>query len=303
MGRVSKAIRMLVLLKNHGLLSRKELAELLGETERNVLNIKKELEDAGYKFNSKPGKKGGYELVTRGYLPLMAFEKEDAETLKQLYSIVSKDDSLLNKELYANLLERMIAGNVLEGDDFYRVYDSVTLNCDRKILEEVYQVLQFAISHKLYVEMIYEKTNGEISTFKAQPYYLVTYRNAWYLNAVMNGEPRTYKINRIKNVKLLKETFTRKKKYKFKEDSFDLKEIHVELMVYNRNDIMEYKYSDNQKIGRVGKDMFHFEADMKEYSAYALIKNLGKDCKVLQPEYLRDRLIEEAEEIIKKYKD
>lgn len=303
MGRVAKAIKMLVLLKNRGLLGRNELAELLDENPRNILNIKDELEEAGYEFYSKPGKNGGYELITSVDLPSMVFEKEDTETLKLLHTVVCKDDSLLYNERYADLLERMIAGNVLEGDDFYRVYDSVTLNCDRKFLEKVYQRLQFAISHNCCVEMEYEKTNGEKSHVVVEPYFLVSYRNAWYLNAVKNGEERTYKINRINNLNVTNTQFKRKKKYKFKEDSFDLREVHVELMVFNRNDISEYKYSDNQEIKRVGKDKFHFEADMKEYSAYALIKNLGKECKVIQPEFLRDRLIEEAKEILDKYKE
>ena len=302
MGRVAKAIKMLVLLKNRGLLGRYELAELLDETPRNILNIKDELEEAGYEFYSKPGKNGGYELVTSVDLPAMAFEKEDFENLKLLYTVVSKDDSMINQKEYMYLLERIIAGNVLEGEEFFRVYDSVTLNCDRNFLEKVYQKLRFAISHSLCVEMEYEKTNGEVSVVNVEPYYLVSYRNAWYLNAVKNGEERTYKINRINKLTVTSDKFRKLKKYKFNQNSFDLEDVHVELMIFNRNDISEYKYSDNQVIKRVDVNTFHFEADMKEFSAYALIKNLGKDCRVIQPEYLRDRLIEEAKDIIERYK-
>lgn len=60
MSKVENAFKMLLLIKEHGLLKREELAKLLNVKERQVYNYAHDLKKAGINIKSKPGNKGGY---------------------------------------------------------------------------------------------------------------------------------------------------------------------------------------------------------------------------------------------------
>lgn len=302
MSRVAKAIKMLLVLKSRGKLSRKELSELLDETPRNILNLKKDLEETGYVFHSTPGKNGGYELDTNKTMIPMYFTDKDQDTLRMLQAYVSKDQTLLNQGKYADLLDRMIVSTKDMKEDFYQVYNSVTLLRERSELETIYDQVRYAIENQRLISFTYEKTNGEKSEVRVEPYYLAAYRNAWYIKAIHNLEKRTYKLNRIWDLSIENIPFIRdEKRFDFSQNDFGFDDVHVELIIHNRNDVLEYRYSDDQCIKRIDDTTFLFEANMKEYSAYALIKNLGNSCKVIEPAYLRDRYIEECKGVLEKY--
>lgn len=301
MSRVAKAIKMLLLLKSRGKLSRKELSVLLDETPRNIINLKKDLEETGYVFHSTPGKNGGYVLDKNKTMIPMYFTDKDQDTLRMLQAYVSKDQTLLNQGKYADLLDRMIVSTKDMKEDFYQVYNSVTLLRDRTELESIYDQARYAIENHLMLSFTYEKTNGEKTEVRIEPYYLAAYRNAWYIKAVHNLEQRTYKLNRIFNLRIENIPFVRDdKRFDFNKNSFGFEDIHVELVIHDRNDVLEYRYSDDQIIKRIDDTTFVFEANMKEYSAYALIKNLGKDCKVIEPVSLKERYLQECREVLEK---
>ena len=59
MGKSANCIRMLLLLKARGFLTKEELAQLLETNIRNISEYRKELEEAGYRIESTTGKYGG----------------------------------------------------------------------------------------------------------------------------------------------------------------------------------------------------------------------------------------------------
>lgn len=68
MGKVNNALRMLAVLRSRNKVSRKELAEELEVTVREVTRYKDDLEYAGVNIITTAGKYGGYELQGNDYL-------------------------------------------------------------------------------------------------------------------------------------------------------------------------------------------------------------------------------------------
>lgn len=302
MSKLTQGLKMLMLLKSRGKLSRKELSELLHETPRNVLWLKEEVEKAGFQIKSVPGKHGGYELLMNQVFPEVYFSEADIEILKLIHRNVKMDSNALHQEQCLDLLDRLMARYGGVSDEFYQVYNSVSLNRSREELEFIYEQVKQAIESCYHLEFKYEKPSGIVSKVSLEPYYLIAYRNGWYVKGLKNMKERTYKLNRMSQVCVSEIPFVRKEELCSVEDkSFNFEDIHVELMIHNRNDISEYSYSENQMIKRLDKNTFLLAADMNEYAAWALIKNLGKDCQVLEPEYLKDRLVDEARAIIEEY--
>jgi predicted DNA-binding transcriptional regulator YafY len=69
MHRTSNVIKMLQFLKARGISKKEEIAEYLGVNVRNISEYRKELEEAGYKVTSIPGKEGGYVLEQKDSYP------------------------------------------------------------------------------------------------------------------------------------------------------------------------------------------------------------------------------------------
>ena len=304
MSRAACAIKMLILLKNRGLMSREELAMALpGETKRSILYLKEDLEHAGYEIETVRGKNGGYRLKNVMELPASSFTNEDTEALRNLYNTIRNDSSMINQEQYITALEKIMANLNGDLDDFYRVFESTHLSCGKEVLESNYCLLKRAIRENKFVEFTYTKTNGESKHVRVEPYFLVEYRNCWYLEALYNLEERYYKLNRISDINVSELCFRKDRNRVFSENSFNMKKVKVELRISNeRNDIQEYVYSKDQKIIVNQDGTYTLKASMPEYSAYALIKNLGKDAVIIKPVDLRKKYLKEVQDIMKNYK-
>lgn len=304
MGRTEKALRMLRLLSCRGRISRKELAELLGESERNILSLKEEIVQSGISINSYRGIYGGYEINSDEVIFSRNLNSTDEKLIRQLYSLLIHDNTIVDNEKFAEILENIIIDFNQQGHDVIEVYDSTHLAIPKKILERYYHLCEEAISHNKVIEFDYEKTNGTMSTVRIEPYELISYRNGWYIKGMNKLVMKTYKLNRIKRLEVTNIPFIKNNDYISKEDkSFNLEKIKVKLIITNRNDIKEYIYSNDQHIEEMNDNVFVMTASMPEYTAYALAKNLGSACEIVEPIELKQKVIDDAKKILELYEN
>ena len=71
MSRTVLCLKMLELLKTNEIISKSELAKRLKTKKRNIVELRKELEEYGYKINIILGKQGGYHLVKESSSKIM----------------------------------------------------------------------------------------------------------------------------------------------------------------------------------------------------------------------------------------
>ena len=83
MKRCAACIRMLQLLRSRGFMTREELAQELDTNVRNILEYRKELEEAGYVIEGTTGKYGGYQLKSGTLLPVAGLYEEELRSLQE----------------------------------------------------------------------------------------------------------------------------------------------------------------------------------------------------------------------------
>ena len=191
-----------------------------------------------------------------------------------------------------------------KGQEYIEVYDSTHLAINKKTLENYYEICEKAILQEKIIEFDYEKTNGTNSTVRVEPYELVSYRNGWYIKGMNKLVMKTYKLNRIKHLEMTNIPFIKNKDLISKDDkSFNLSKIKVVMVISNRNDIKEYTYSKDQIIEDIHSNVFKLTATMPHYTAYALAKNLGSSCEIIEPEELKQMVIEDAKKLLVLYEN
>ena len=84
MGKSSMCLQMLQLLNTGRVYKCSELAEILETNSRNIIEYKKELEEAGYYITSIPGKYGGYKLEKTCLIPSLRLLGNEEKAIKMI---------------------------------------------------------------------------------------------------------------------------------------------------------------------------------------------------------------------------
>lgn len=112
MGKVNNALRMLAILRSRKKVTRRELAEELEVTVREVTRYKKDLEYAGVNIITTAGKYGGYELQGNDYLLNLDLSNNEIialdstlETLKYCGSHLYYDLRNIKDKIHASINE------------------------------------------------------------------------------------------------------------------------------------------------------------------------------------------------------
>ena len=90
MSKSSMCIQMLQILNSGRVYKVSELANLLETNPRNILEYKKEIEDAGYCIIGIPGKYGGYKLDKTGTIPSIKFTEEEKKAIVEASAYLNK---------------------------------------------------------------------------------------------------------------------------------------------------------------------------------------------------------------------
>ena len=314
MNRTALSLRMLQILKARGLVKKCELAELLETNQRNIIELKKELEVAGYDIETFNGKAGGYRLNANALLPVCALSPEQQTALQDAYTYLrSLDNYIFNKD-FELAFEKVLAGNVTTtlNDDFTIIGSHMVMPIAE--LRTNYQMIKTAISDRTRIVIGYRPKNQTINNWIIHPYDLFQYKDMWYLVGYRQKQDGvcdkviTLKLNRIVSIK---QTTI---KYHFPED-FNIKEYvskfgmvigkkqEIVLKINKRYYLSEYIYGEDQQITSVDDETVILSVVMQgEISIKQLVLSLGSDCEVIKPKWLRDYMIDVGEKLNQIYK-
>jgi predicted DNA-binding transcriptional regulator YafY len=208
MHRTSNVIKMLQFLKARGISKKEEIADYLGVNVRNISEYRKELEEAGYKVTSIPGKEGGYVLEQKGLLPTIDLTDAEAMAITMVHrqyrqlsqpTLLKEFESAMQKILQFRNDQREL--HIVEG---------VRYNISGKEIEDLFFIIQHAITSKVKLEIDY-RTKSEPSTIRVvHPYEVFQYRSMWYVivRSEVSGNIFVLKFNRINKVKTLNEYYS-----------------------------------------------------------------------------------------------
>jgi len=170
--------------------------------------------------------------------------------------------------------------------------------------KNAFQDIKYAILNKRVIEFVYNNSYGQEMKRQVEPLQIWFKDKYWYIKAYCrekNGY-RIFKINRIKDIKILDETFEREISEEIEEERQDFKIITLELEISKELSYRVYDEFKKEDVIEKEDGSFRVKVEFPENDwVYGYILSFGENIKVLSPEYARDILKEKLEKTLKNY--
>lgn len=316
--RLHRMISILLLLEEKGKVKAGDLAEKLETSVRTIYRDIDALCEAGIPIKTETGPKGGIQFMDGYKVNIKDLNKEDIINL-YLSSMGVKPDQTSEggmKVTTALLKLQKVLSPELNGDldtlkrRFY--VDDMPWWGKKQKMDYADMFMQ-AIWQSYKLRITYEKPGGEVTERNIRPYGIVVNQMDWYMIAYCekSHDLRTFKCERIKRCVCLFEKFTlphnfsakeywESSKKLFKETCMENDKYPVILKVDKKHlDLLKefpvYEIKEVDHAYEVTLNLYHYERAKRE-----ILKMTGY-AEVIRPEKLRNDLIEELKQIIKKY--
>lgn len=301
MNKTALAIRMLELLYSYGKLDRKQLSELLETTPRKIIDLKMELETAGYYIESITGKNGGYRLKDHLILPTLNLTESQKKSLLYAYEYLKmKNDFLYQKELN-EVIEKV---KIVSNTDYYDgsiIYQKEESRSD--ISKDIIEKIEDCIQKKLRIYLEYQSLSSKnIKSYCVEPYWVIYFEKSFYLIGyeINKNGFRMFKLvnQRLKSMKFTNEKFIALD-YKLDKiiGQFGLIKnelFQVEFLVKGLEArlLYERKIGINDKKEWIDDDTLKVETTVEGiYWIKKLLLSIIKDVEVISPTYLKGEII------------
>ncbi len=329
MFRTALCMKMLMILYTRDIVSIKDLAEELDTNQRNIPEYRKELEAAGYIIETVSGRYGGYRLKKNDFFPTVRLTDAEKKALVGSFEYITNQKNFPSMPAYRTAMEKIMAAN-----RYRTTKDSELIAIPRQPFsmseEELgarYAAISDCIEHRKKFKMEYRSNDNVVRERIVHPYELFMYNNAWFMLSYneIAADLRYFKLNRIVSFSVLPQKFTQI--YGYREgsgwheyiDKFRLKKapdwsgelggenasMRIKLCLSGKPAMYahEYLYGIDQVVTEIDADntIIEFTAEYK-YNTVQLVLGFGADCKVLEPEWLRDEVLAQVEKIKILYK-
>lgn len=314
MGKAAMCIKMLQILNSGRVYKISELATLLDTNSRNIIEYKKELDECGYYINTIPGRNGGYQINNTFLMPTLKLTEDEYDTLKDSTNyLLSRNDFFHKDELESIMGKVYSTVNKYRSEDHLTIIYRFPISMESDELKKRMNLIEDAISAKKVIRVKYISQKNFINEYNYHPYELFMYNNTWFVI----GWSEKYcdilylKVNRFMSIELTDQTF---KVYKLYNKSNYINEFgfknngewyHVEFIAKDiyASIIKERTYGKNQQIEEIDNKHTLVKVDMqnKDDIIRFIIKHTNY-IDVIEPEWLKDALVNISQNIIDKYK-
>ena len=317
--RISRVMRILTTLQTGKSYAVSELCKMFGTSRETILRDLKELRAIGvpYRYDSKTG---SYSIEPEFFLPPIDLNLQEALSLLLLVQKASNQMQLPFKNsvlLGALKIENNLPVKIREYCN--RALRNVSARLGAQALfhqpgglDKTFAQLQQAIAKKHKVNIRYDSLfEGEVIELELSPYHLFYNQRAWYVVGFssMHKSVRTFKLNRIKELKPTEQFFEDEGDFNVQEYFGKAWSMIPEGRIYDvklrflpkvANNVAEVQWHSTQKVTRNGDGSatVEFQVDgLGEISWWIL--GYGDQVQVLAPEALRNRVLETAKNMIK----
>ncbi|MDO5517399.1 MAG: transcriptional regulator [Clostridium sp.] len=303
MSKFSNILKMIIILKSRKRVKTKELAQILGVSERMIRKYMEDLEEANVHVLSTTGPTGGFELIGYDYLTHLVVESEEIVALKVAGHLLQNDSSYKFINQLNNLSDKISIITEQVENDKYNVLTHDNRDVDVGLL------FQAASITRNKVEIVYKSAKSDTSKRVVRPYALIDKSGFQYLIAYCEKrkEIRTFKLVRMQSVSVLEETFDPDKSFDIKtftKDSIGLfNDEELKLVLEIREpfsySVSERTYAANQVIEWKNDKTIIFKATMKgKVDIVRWIISMTTYVAVLEPLSLKEEIREELEKML-----
>lgn len=316
MNRVERISAILIHLQSKQIVRGQDIAERFGISLRTAYRDIRALEEAGVPIVGEAGT--GYSLMEGYKLPPVMFTKEEAIAFLTAEKLVEKFTDSSTYSIYQSALFKIKAvlktdekDHIDHMDNFIEVLSNSYLPHEKEN-NDFLQFLLKSINLRKKISMEYFAIHSqENSTREIEPVGVYLMANEWYLIAfcLLRNDYRTFRVDRIKNLQLLQEDFSKEHpdlKTYLKQVVKEKKDLH-EIVIRVKTEKM--KFFGNQKYynGYISEKEFNDETEMtflcsslEGFARWYMV--FGDHSKIISPKSLRKRVKDLAKEVLKNLK-
>ena len=294
---INRLFEIVYILLERKTITAKELAERFEVSTRTIYRDIEILSQAKIPVYANKGNGGGIGLLEDYVLDKSVLSEEEQNQI--LFALQSMEK--ISNQDEKNILEKMSSIFNKSKTNWIDVdFSDWGTNGEQ---DQTFNLIRNAILKHNLIEFVYYNSYGEEKKRQAEPLQIYFKDKSWYLKAYcrLKQDYRLFKISRMKDIKLLNETFERELP-QIKENKFDYKTIQLELEISKD---MSYRVYDEFKMEDIIKNKngdFIVKVEFPENDwVYGYILSFGENVKVLSPGYVKSIIKEKLQKSLKNY--
>ena len=315
MNKTSACIKLLQLLNCKEVMNKNELASILDINPRNIIEYIKELQVAGYDIVSVKGRFGGYHLNKTNLFPALTLDESEIKLIRKTNEFLEKHPEYVDYNQFFGLMGKILSTSEFPNMSHHilTIIEKYPLSMPKEDILNRYNAFNVAIDQSKKCKVEYLSSHNTLKDHILHPYKVFVYNGSWFVLAwdETTHDFGYFKLNRIQEIEVLPHYFVRLKTYNeaLYLDEFGIKQngryyrIKLELKdLYTV--ICERIYGRNQVITRVDDHITILECDMQNKRmilTFAL--SFGSKAKVIEPEWLREEVLKEAQLMLHNMKE
>lgn len=265
-----------------------ELSEYFEVSTRTIYRDIETLSELNIPIYMSKGKNGGIHLLHNYKLDKTLLT--DQEQNQILFSLQGVNKLQIDQDHIYEKLKNLFSK---EEENWFEVDFSVWEDSEEH--KKLFESMKDAIINKKVITFSYFSSYGTKTERKVEPLKLCFKYNSWYLSAYDKNKEdyRFFKIMRMKNLKLLDETFERKIPPSISQTDHQEKKVKLVLQIDKSLSYRVYDEFDNEAITKLdsGDFLVTVEFPMSDW-VYGYILSFGNHIKVLKPDHLKQEILE-----------
>ena len=273
----------------------KELAQQFGVSVRTIYRDIDILSTADIPVYTNKGKGGGISLLENFVLDKSILSEEEQNQI--IFALQSLEK--LDKNSEKKALEKMSRLFHKQAKNWIEIDFSNWSNENNK-----FEMMKQAILKKQVMEFTYFNSYGEETKRQVEPLQIWFKDKAWYIKAYcrVKQDYRVFKIARMREIKVLEETFERELPLEQEKKPYEIKFISLELEISKEKAYRVYDEFEKENIEKKEDGNFIVHIDYPENNwVYEYILSFGEHIKVIAPEYAKNIIKDKIQKMIKSY--
>lgn len=306
--KIERLLGIVIYLLNRDIVNTNTLAERFEVSSRTIQRDIETLNLAGIPITSIQGTNGGYGIVDGFKLEKQIANKEDYQFITT--ALMGMCSAYNNKKLETTLEKLLSVGN--QGKDINpKIKLDFSVSREGANIDKYLESVENAIDRERILEFNYTNSYGDNTLRLVEPIAVIYKWYAWYLLAYCRDKKdyRLFKVARMRNLKILEESFSIKHKnteelLAQQEKRDNSKYIDVKIVFKQELRVSIEEYFPNGRITELedGELMLQFIVPDYENSWKGTLFTYGNKIKIIEPEKLKLEFVLKAKEIIDIYK-
>lgn len=309
--KVDRLVSIIMILLDKERVGAKELAEMFEVSPRTIYRDIDSINLAGIPIRSTSGVGGGFEIMQNYKLDKKVFSTTDLSAILMGLSNIS---TMVQGEELANALAKVKSFMPADQAKDIEVKAS-QLHIDmspwtgNRNIQTYLEIIQTALQENRLLFFEYADSHGNKTSRTVEPYQLILKGGHWYWQGYcrQRKDYRLFKLTRMMNLQVLKETFTpreyQKPQLEF-EDIVATRQLEIKLRVHRSvmDQVLEYCAYENFSPDGAEYYIAHFPFIESDYN-YNILLSFGNKCECLEPAHIREEMKRRVQEMSDLYQE